>query len=175
VEGVLALCAARGGAALGVFQTEAQAKLVNHTTRPGHRLLERAGCLTSRRLAAAALAKLEDFGGVAVVDAAGHTPGSQVVLAVVRSASGVRRLAFTGDVANHVAGIRGDVGKPFAYRLLVVPEWDERLGRVRRWLAHLERELGFELAVAHDRAQLAALGLAPFSGLRGERSGADRR
>ena len=170
VEGLVALCAARGGAPLDVPQTAAQAELVNHTTRPGRRLLERAGCATPRRLPAAPLAPLEDFGGVGVVDAAGHTPGSQVVLAVLRSGAGVRRLAFTGDVANHAAGIRSDVGKPPAYRLLVVPEWDERLGRVRRWLAHLERDLGFELLVAHDQAQLEALGLPTFSALAEERS-----
>ena len=171
VEGVLALCAARGGAALALPQTAAQAELVNHTTRPGHRLLERAGCLAPRRLPAAALAPVEGFGGVGVVDAAGHTPGSQVILAVVRGDGRERRLAFTGDVANHAAGIRLDVGKPPAYRALVVPEWDERLGRVRRWLGHLERELGFELVVAHDRAQLEALGLPSFSSLRGPGGG----
>jgi glyoxylase-like metal-dependent hydrolase (beta-lactamase superfamily II) len=165
VEGVVALCAARGGAALALPQTAAQADLVNHTTRPGHRLLAAAGCLAPERLPAAALAPLDGFGGVAVVDAAGHTPGSQVVLAVVRGGGAERRLAFTGDVANHVAGIRLDVGKPPAYRALVVPEWDERLGRVRRWLRHLEQDLGFELVVAHDRAQLEALGLPPFSAL----------
>jgi glyoxylase-like metal-dependent hydrolase (beta-lactamase superfamily II) len=165
VEGVRALCTARGGAALALPQTAAQADLVNHTTRPGHRLLAEAGCLSPQRLGAAPLAALDGFGGVAVVDAAGHTPGSQVVLAVVRGGGPPRRLAFTGDVANHVAGIRLDVGKPPAYRALVVPEWDERLGRVRRWLRHLEQDLGFELVVAHDRAQLEALGLPPFSTL----------
>lgn len=171
VEGVLALCAARGGADLAVPQTAAQAGLVNHTTRPGRRLLVRAGCLTPQRLEAAALAKVEGFGGVGVVDAAGHTPGSQVVLAVLHGEGAPRRLAFTGDVANHVAGIRLDVGKPPAYRALVAPEWDERLGRVRRWLRHLEQELGFELVVAHDRAQLEALGLPSFASLRGPGSG----
>jgi glyoxylase-like metal-dependent hydrolase (beta-lactamase superfamily II) len=166
VEGVLALCAARGGSALAVPQTAAQAELLNHTTRPGRRLLERAGCVAPRRLPSAALAPVEGFGGVGVVDAAGHTPGSQVVLAVVRGEGAPRRLAFTGDVANHVAGIRLDVGKPPAYRWVVVPEWDERLGRVRRWLRHLEQELGFELLVAHDRAQLEALALPSFDSLR---------
>jgi glyoxylase-like metal-dependent hydrolase (beta-lactamase superfamily II) len=166
VEGVLALCAARAGAVLGLAQTSAQAELVNHTTRPGHRLLEQAGCLAPRRLAEARLARVEGFGGVAVADAAGHTPGSQVVLAVVRGDGAPRRLAFTGDVANHAAGIRLDVGKPPAYRWLVVPEWDARLGRVRRWLRHLEQDLGFELVVAHDRAQLEALRLPAFASLR---------
>jgi glyoxylase-like metal-dependent hydrolase (beta-lactamase superfamily II) len=103
------------------------------------------------------------FPGVAVVDAAGHTPGSQVVLAAL---AGGRRVAFTGDVANHVEGIRRNVGKPGWYGLLVVPEAPARLDRVRRWLAHLERDLGFELVVAHDEAQLGSLALPRFAELR---------
>ena len=165
VEGALGLCAARSGAPLPVFQTAAQAELANYTTRPGRSLLERAGCLAPRRLADAPLAPVPGFPGVGVVDAAGHTPGSQVVLAVVKAEGQTRRLAFTGDVANHVEGIRRNVGKPFLYSLLVVPESPERLERVRRWLRHLESDLGFELVVAHDQAQLAALALPPFSEL----------
>ncbi len=167
VEGVLALCAARSGAALPVFQTAAQTELANYTTRPGRKLLEQAGCLSPQRLPEARLAAVEGFPGVGVVDAAGHTPGSQVVLAVVTGGAGPRRLAFTGDVANHVGGIRQNVGKPFLYGLLVVPESEHRLARVRSWLRHLESDLGFELAVAHDEAQLASLALPPFETLRG--------
>jgi hypothetical protein len=37
---------------------------------------------------------------------------------------------------------------------------------VRRWLRHLEQDLGFELVVAHDRAQLEALRLPAFASLR---------
>jgi len=167
VEGVLALCAARTGAALPVFQTAAQAELANYTTRPGRKLLARAGCLAPERLPEGRWAAPPGFPGVGVVDAAGHTPGSQVVLAVLSGAAGPRRLAFTGDVANHVEGIRRNVGKPPLYSLLVVPESPERLDRVRAWLGHLERDLGFELVVAHDQAQLASLELAPFSALLG--------
>lgn len=165
VEGLLALCAARGGVALPVFQTPAQASLSNYTTRPGRKLLERAGCTSAQRLPEGRLAPVAGFPGVGVVDAAGHTPGSQVVLAVLNGGAAPRRLAFTGDVANHVEGIRRNVGKPFLYSLLLVPESPERLERVRRWLRHLESDLGFELVVAHDQAQLAALALPPFSEL----------
>jgi glyoxylase-like metal-dependent hydrolase (beta-lactamase superfamily II) len=167
VEGALGLCTARSGTALPVFQTAAQAELANYTTRPGRSLLERAGCLASRRLADAPLAPVPGFPGVGVVDAAGHTPGSQVVLAVVTDGSRTRRLAFTGDVANHVAGIRQNVGKPLLYRLGIVPESEPRLARVRGWLQHLERDLGYELLVAHDQAQLASLGLPGFAALLG--------
>lgn len=165
VEGVVALCAARGGAALPVFQTAAQASLSNYTTRPGRQLLEQARCASPQRLPEGRLAPVAGFPGVGVVDAAGHTPGSQVVLAFLSGGAAPRRLAFTGDVANHVDGIRRNVPKPFLYSLLVVPEAPGRLDRVRRWLRHLESDLGFELVVAHDRAQLAALALPPFSEL----------
>ena len=164
VEGVLALCAARGGVALPVFQTPAQNERANYTTRPGRSLLAQARCAAPQRLPEARLAPLPGFPGVAVADAAGHTPGSQVVLAVLGGAA-PRRLAFTGDVANHVEGIRRNVRKPFLYSLLVVPESPQRLDRVRRWLRHLESDLAFELVVAHDRAQLSALALPPFSAL----------
>jgi glyoxylase-like metal-dependent hydrolase (beta-lactamase superfamily II) len=164
VEGALALCAARGGAALPWLQTGAQATLANFTTRPGHRLAEAAGCLAGERLPEAPLARVPGFPGVGVVDAAGHTPGSQVVLSVLGDG---RRLAFTGDVANHVEGIRRNLPKPALYSLLVVPESPRRLERLRRWLAHLERDLGFALVVAHDRAQLAALALPHFDTLLG--------
>jgi len=165
VEGLAALCAARGGAALPVFQTAAQAERANYTTRPGRKLLEQAGCPTAQRLPEGRLAPVAGFPGVGVVDAAGHTPGSQVVLAVLSGGAAPRRLAFTGDVANHVEGIRRNVSKPFLYSLLVVPESPGRLDRVRRWLRHLESDLGFELVVAHDQAQLASLALPPFSAL----------
>ena len=167
VEGVLGLCAARAGAALPAFQTAAQAELANYTTRPGRSLLERAGCVSPQRLAESRLAPVPGFPGVGVADAAGHTPGSQVVLAVLADAGRTRRLAFTGDVANHVAGIRQNVGKPRLYRTLVVPESEPRLARVRLWLQHLERDLGFELLVAHDEAQLRSLALPEFAVLLG--------
>ena len=165
VQGVLALCVARGGASLPVFQTAAQRERANYTTRPGRSLLEQARCPSPQRLPEGRLAPLPGFPGVGVVDAAGHTPGSQVLLAVVSGGAAPRRLAFTGDIANHVEGIRRNVGKPLLYRLLVVPESPQRLDRVRRWLRHLESDLGFELVVAHDRAQLSALALPPFSAL----------
>jgi glyoxylase-like metal-dependent hydrolase (beta-lactamase superfamily II) len=167
VEGVGALCTARGGATLPWFQTAAQATLANFTTRPGRKLAAGAGCLAGETLPDAPLVRLPGFPGVGVVDAAGHTPGSQVVLALLGDR---RRIAFTGDIANHVEGIRRNLGKPVLYRLLVVPESPRRLERVRRWLAHLERELGFALVVAHDRAQLAALALPHFDTLLGSES-----
>ena len=169
VQGVLALCRARQGAPLALLQTPAQAERGNYTTSPAVELAGQAGCLVPTRLDDVPLAPVDGFPGVGVVAAAGHTPGSQVLLAILRSGGSERRLAFTGDVVNHVAGVRLDVGKPPSYRALVVPEWDERLGRVRRWLRHLE--LGFELVVAHDRGQLETLDIPRFSALPGSGPG----
>jgi len=160
VQGLVPLCAARGGAEIELLQTPAQAERRNHTTRPGAALIEAAGCARVTRLGDAPLAALPGFPGVGVVWAAGHTPGSQVVLAALGGEDGApRRLAFAGDVANAVDGIRHDVPKPFLYRLLLVPEDDARLGALRRFLGHLE-QAGFAVVPSHDRLHLRELGLA---------------
>jgi glyoxylase-like metal-dependent hydrolase (beta-lactamase superfamily II) len=158
-QGIGALCAARRGAETLLLQTAAQAERRNHTTRPGAAQLEAAGCLKPVRLPDAPLAPLPGFPGVAVLWAAGHTPGSQVILAALRGPDGtVRRFAFAGDVANAIDGIRHDVPKPLLYRLLVVPEDDRRLGELRRFLGHLE-QAGVVVVPSHDGLHLASLGL----------------
>ena len=162
-QGLGALCAARGGAAIELFQTPAQAARGNYTTRPGAAAIEAAGCARRTLLADEPLAPLPGFPGVGVVWAAGHTPGSQVVIAALRGEDGApRRIAFAGDVANAVDGIRYDVPKPFLYRLLIVPEHEARLAEVRRFLRHLE-EVGVALAPSHDALHLRSLAL-PFAG-----------
>ena len=154
VEGVLALCAARGGAALALPQTPAQAKLVNHTTRPGRRLLERAGCLAPRRLAEAPLAPGRASAGVARGRRRrphARQPGGARRGARWRGAAAPRLHGRRGEPRRRDPARRGEAaGLPLARR----PGVRERLGRVRRWLRHLEQDLGFELVVAHDQAQL---------------------
>jgi len=158
-QGLGALCAARGGAPIELFQTPAQASRGNYTTRPGAAAVEQAPCVRKALLPDEPFALLPGFPGVGVVWAAGHTPGSQLVIAALHGADGSpRRIAFTGDVANAIDGIRYDVPKPLLYRLLIVPENDERLGEVRRFLGHLE-QAGVVLAPSHDGLHLRSLGL----------------
>jgi glyoxylase-like metal-dependent hydrolase (beta-lactamase superfamily II) len=117
------------------------------------RLVDEAGCARRVRLPDALLAPVPERPGVFVIHVAGHTPGSQVVIAFLdtgRGPAGVRRIALAGDAANVLDGVLHDVPKPLLYRLLVVPESDARLGEVRRLLAAVGREGGFELAVSHD-------------------------
>ena len=159
VEGLGDVCRARAGASLPVFQTPNQRDLTNYTTRAGREMLDAAGCGRPQELSADALASIPGFSGVGVVAAAGHTPGSQILLAVLGGGTERRLLVLTGDVANHVDGIRLGVPKPVLYRSLMVPESEGRLRRLREWLAGLERE-GATLLVPHDGLHLESLALA---------------
>jgi glyoxylase-like metal-dependent hydrolase (beta-lactamase superfamily II) len=103
---------------------------------------------------------LEGFPGVTVVASGGHTPGSQMIVAAVRDAGGtLRRYIFAGDITNTIDGIRGDLSKPLFYRLVIVPEDDDRLGELRRYLRALERDYAIAIVVSHDQLHLKSLGI----------------
>ena len=166
VEGVREMCAVVGGP-LTVFMTPAQATRPNYTTRPGLRLLDEASCVRRAVLEGAGLRPLADFPGVFVFHAGGHTPGSQIVFAVIDTQAGRRAVVFSGDITNDIASIDGDVPKPWIYRNLIIPEAEQRQGELRRFLRALREKEGFALLVAHDErnadrilADLAAPGQA---------------
>jgi len=157
-SGVAELCQARS-APLRLFQTRLQAERVNHTTRPGRAQLEAAGCLEPELLEGAALMAVPGFPGLAVVAAGGHTPGSQIFVAHVRDGREVRTWIFTGDVVNHLDGVRFDLPKPRLYSLLVVPESRDRLQRLRGWLHELAQTHGARVLVSHDELAIQASGI----------------
>lgn len=160
VDGVIALCTAVPPPAIEAFMTVAQAERPNYTTRPGLALLDEATCVKRRLLTGGgALHAVPGFPGVAVIDAGGHTPGSEIVLARVATAQGMRLLAFAGDTVNHLDGVHHDVPKPYLYRKLMVPESDARQSELRHFLRALERERGFTVLVSHDEGALVASGL----------------
>ncbi len=166
-QGLAALCAARpaGAPPVRLLETREQATRSNYTTRAARQQVAEAepGCLARETLDPAPLAPLPGLPGAFVIRAAGHTPGSQVLVAFVRQAGRTRPWLFSGDVVNHVAGIRHDVPKPASYRWLVTPEADGRLGRLRRLLRAAEEE-GAVLVVSHDDAHLARLDLPGWRG-----------
>jgi len=172
VGGVSALCRGRTRP-LRVFMTEAQDQRPNYTTRPGRELLAGvkrgaqgdgdAACVEVAPIATGGLRPVPGFPGVFVVAAGGHTPGSQVVVANVDAGAGARQFVFTGDIVNSIAGIDFDVPKPRLYRLLVVPEADERQGELRRFLRDLRDAGGAALLVSHDARQIEASGVPPVS------------
>ncbi len=57
---------------------------------------------------------------------------------------------------NHVAGVELDIPKPRLYSLLLVPENEERLSRMRGFLRQLSRQPGVKLLVSHHLGQIEA-------------------
>ncbi len=156
--GILDLCKGFEGK-IPVFMTEAQRLRPNHTTKPGLELLEQSGCAEKGALANAPLMPVPGFPGVFVIDAGGHTPGSQLIIAHVAGANGPRTYAFVGDIVNNLDGILNDVPKPYLYRLLIVPEDDERQSTLRRYLLDLHNNHGVSLVVSHDQRAIEALAI----------------
>lgn len=145
---------------LRVPMTAAQAERTNYTTRPGLEQLEEAECVRLERVDGGPLFPVPGFPGVFLIDAGGHTPGSQIALAFTRSGDGTaHRYAFTGDIVNNIDGITYDVPKPLLYRLLIVPEFEQRQHELRRFLKRLQDEAGFELLVSHDQLAIEATGI----------------
>ena len=171
VGGIAALCRGRTRP-LRVFMTEAQEKRPNYTTRPGRELLASvkrgmqgegdAPCIDVVPIASGGLGPVPGFPGVFVIAAGGHTPGSQIVVANLDDGSGPKQVAFAGDIVNNITGIDRDVPKPPLYRLLLVPESDERQAELRHFLRDLRDAGGVQLLVSHDERQLTASGVAVY-------------
>ena len=160
-SGVADLCRLRAKP-LQLFQNPLQVEESNFTTRPGQRQLAEAGCLEPKPVATGALKDVLGFSGLLFFAAAGHTPGSQVFVAHVRSGGAVRTWIFTGDVVNQIDGVRQNIPKPALYSALVVPESTARLETVRRFLAELERDHGVGLLVSHDQLSIEASGIGKY-------------
>ncbi len=157
VQGLTALCQSNPG--LVLVQSSLQAREHNYTTTAGAEILAESGCSESLSLSAQALAPVPGFPGLAVLNAAGHTPGSQILVAHVRSTEGVTTWIFVGDVANHIEGIDLNLPKPHLYSLLLVPEATSRLSTLRVYLRNLREHGGARLLVSHDQLQLESSGL----------------
>jgi glyoxylase-like metal-dependent hydrolase (beta-lactamase superfamily II) len=158
VGGISELCTRLN--VLRVPLSEAQAERTNYTTRPGLERLEEADCVRFERVSGGPLLPVPEFPGVFLIDAGGHTPGSQIVLAFVKDANGAaHRYAFTGDIVNNLDGIMHDVPKPLLYRTLVVPESEPRQRELRAFLKRLHDDAGFELLVSHDQTALEGNGV----------------
>jgi glyoxylase-like metal-dependent hydrolase (beta-lactamase superfamily II) len=159
VDGLRELCP-RIGHPVKVFMTGPQLESWTPFTAEGKDLVEHAGCTERVHVAGAPLMPLEGFPGVGVIAVGGHTPGSQAILAAVRGPDGtVRRYLFSGDITNTIDGVRGDISKPLFYRLVIVPEDDDRLGELRRYLRALEKDHGVVVVPSHDQKHLECVGI----------------
>ena len=158
VGGISELCAGREHP-IRVFMTSAQAERPNFTTRSGLKLLRSTGCVREERLEGGRLLPIPGFDGAFVIAAGGHTPGSQMVSAVVVGPEGTRGFVFTGDVVNNIDGVSYNIPKPYLYSLLMVPEDSVRLGELRRYLKDLRDGNNFSLLVSHDQKSLEQSGV----------------
>ncbi len=156
VDGIRDLCAAHRGDPIPVFMTPAQARRPNHTTSGGLQMIRDAACVRIVELEDTPLAALEGLAGVFVTAAGGHTPGTQIITAVIGDGAERAPVAFTGDIVNHIDGIDLDIGKSLIYRTLIVPESEDRQRELRAYLRSLRAEAGFALRVSHDEDLLSA-------------------
>jgi glyoxylase-like metal-dependent hydrolase (beta-lactamase superfamily II) len=171
VGGITELCRGRTRP-LKVFMTQAQNERPNYTERGGRELLasvkrgaqgpDDAPCIEIVPLAGGGLMAVPGFPGVFVIAAGGHTPGSQIVVAHLSTDRGPVTYGFTGDIVNNIDGIASDVPKPQLYRMLVVPEADERQTELRHFLHSLRDEGGVRLLVSHDELELVASGVPAY-------------
>ena len=166
VGGIKALCQS-GDFAASVFMTEAQAERPNFTTSGGLDLLRETDCIRLRTSRKGPVYSLEGFPGVGLIRAAGHTPGSQLVVARIGSGPTAQNVVFTGDIVNHAEAIPLDRGKPLLYRTFIVPEDETRQASLRKFLAELEQEHAFTPLVSHDQTRLETSPFKAWPGVTG--------
>jgi glyoxylase-like metal-dependent hydrolase (beta-lactamase superfamily II) len=160
VGGITELCADRDDP-LRIPMTAPQAERPNYTTRGSLALVHEAPCTVPQVLAGDGPVRVPGFPGVAVATVAGHTPGSQVVVARLQNGGGT--YVFVGDIANHIDGINDNIPKPFLYRFLVVPEDEAQLARLRRLVRDLRERHGAVLLLAHDQLHLQRSGVPGYT------------
>lgn len=160
-QGIELLCS-DGSPTLDVYMPPAQYERANYTTNMGLEPIESAPCARRVTIADEGLARFPGLGGVGGVRAAGHTPGSQMIVAWV-GREDPRAYVFAGDVVFDYSQIAEDRPKPLVYRVLITPEADEQLGEVRRWLDALEKKHGFLVVPSHDLARIESLALPDFA------------
>jgi glyoxylase-like metal-dependent hydrolase (beta-lactamase superfamily II) len=156
--GIAEVCA-HAGHDIPVFMTSAQAERPNYTTRPGLAQIRDSGCARPVRLDGGPLMPVPGFPGIFVIDAGGHTPGSQIILAQVGSGDVMKRYAFVGDIVNNRDGIEHDIPKPWVYRTFIVPESEPRQQELRRFLKQLEDEAGTTPLISHDQLSIERSGV----------------
>lgn len=159
-QGIGLLCD-QSSKAIDVFMPPAQFDRPNYTTGMGLEPVEDAVCAKRLVIGDDGLARLPGFNGVGVVRAAGHTPGSQLIVLWVGEVN-PRGYVLAGDVVFEFEQIERDTPKPLVYRLLITPEADGQLQIVRRYLRTLLREHGMTVIPSHDYAHLKATGLSEF-------------
>ena len=163
VAGLTSLCEQFKGTA-PVFMSDAQALRPNFLTKEGADIVAKASCLEVDRSVTAPMTPLPNFPGVWIVPAAGHTPGSQIIVARIESGGGTRDFLFLGDIVNAAQALELNQGKPILYRTILVPEDEERQNSLRQFISTLQHQHGFQSIASHDQLALEASTLPEWPG-----------
>jgi len=115
-------------------------------------------CLATGKLAEKTVQTIEEFPGLGVIAAGGHTPGSTIFVIAVEGHLWV----FAGDITNSKADMLSNTGKGFLYSTFFVPEHTARLEELRLWLAKLDARGDTTVIVSHDIDDIKTSGLAEF-------------
>ena len=158
-----------------VFMSDAQALRPNFLTREGAGIVANASCLDVNRSVTAPMTTLPNFPGVWVIPAAGHTPGSQIVVARIGPGEETRDFLFVGDIVNAALAIELNQAKPVLYRTVLVPEDEERQNSLRQFIATLQHQYGFQSIASHDQMALEASELSEWPGRSRAEAHRDRR
>ena len=161
VSGIQPLCDSNPKP-IPVFMGAVQFEPPSHTTR-GRAFVQAADCADERVLAGHGILPVPGFPGVFMIPVAGHTPGSQLIVAYVDTPGGRRGYVFVGDIVNNTEAIDDNIPKPLLYRIAMVPEDERRLGELRLLLRKLRDDHAMALLVSHDQSHLANSGLARWS------------
>ena len=157
VDGAGDLC--ESGKNLIIVQSVQQYTTTNYLTEAGNLQLEAMEC--AQRLLIrdekSALKPIGGFPGVFLVNAGGHTPGSQVFVVHVRNNSGAMTYVLAGDLVNHYRAIEENISKPAFYSYLIVPENLSQLEQARVWLKGLAAQRKFKILVSHHKENISDL------------------
>ena len=173
-QGIVALRTKRPGL-LPVFQTPFQFAVRNYTTDMGFRFIaevmesetakgcgvptELAATIVSDRAPSPAFYPIPAFPGLVAVAAGGHTPGSTIFLARV----GRQHFLFTGDITNSHPNLIENRPKSKIYSRFIVPEFPERLEKLRRWARDFDAREDVTAVVSHDQGVLEGLPIPAWS------------
>ena len=155
VDGISDLCPV--SETFYIIQSVEQYAVSNYTTSGGKLQLDQLAC--GQRLLIkedSPLKSIGGFPGIYLVNAAGHTPGSQVFIVNILNAGRSLTYVLAGDMVNHFRGIEENTGKPAWYSYLFVPENGQQLERARLWLKELDRQTDISVLVSHHKSNIDA-------------------
>ena len=145
------------GKAVLVSQTQTQKNVHNFNTKRGASIVENS-CLQAADLTAGKILSVDEFPGLGIIPAGGHTPGSTIYTFKVDDHIWI----LSGDTTNSKQDLLENKGKAFVYSYVLVPENTKQTKKLRLWLAGLDAREDMTVIVSHDLVTLRQSALPEF-------------